>query len=315
MRSLVIPPEVEAIRTFEEYRKLVDAFFAGHYNLLIIIGRPGLSKSWIFKERLDPSRAFLLRGYLTPFKAYQLLWEHCHKRIGVDDAESLWKNKLGRVLLRSLTEHTPRKLVQWGSASRELKQQGIPCSFYTTSKCAFICNKFAFGDSEEHGAIIDRGHLVHFDPPPIEIHKEAAKWFYDQEIYDYIGERLDLVKNLSARTYTKVYERKKASGDWKRLIDDFFCHDAAMRLVKELESTNCKKMEKVRQFKNKTHMSAATYYNYREQLENDGQLVSSPKPPRIRLTNKAPEEVNIDEEIRLAQEEAESDESDDVASE
>jgi hypothetical protein len=315
MRSPVIPPEAEIIRTFEEYRKLIVAFFAGYYNLLIVVGRPGLSKSFMFEERMAPSRAILLRGYSTPFKVYQMLWEHRHKSVVLDDAEPLWKNKLGRVMLRCLAEHKAKKLVQWESANRQLQNLGIPSSFYTMSKCAFICNKFVFGEAEEYGAIIDRGHLVYFDPLSIEIHIETGKWFWDQEIYDYIGERLDLIKDLSARTYTKAYERKKAGSDWKKWIDTVCCHDATMRLVKDLESKNCKKMEKVKRFMEETGMSRSTYYLYREQLEKDGQLTNSPKPPKIRLTGKPPEKVDLDEEIRRAQEEVTPGEPGDEASE
>ena len=98
---------------------------------------------------------------------------------------------------------------------------------------SLICNKLTPSQLEKFAAIIDRGHLVYFDPPPIEIHNETAKWFWDQEIYDYIGDRLDLVKDLSARTYTKAYERKEAGSDWKKWIDTVCCHDATMRLVKD----------------------------------------------------------------------------------
>ena len=74
-------------------------------------------------------------------------------------------------------------------------------------------------------------------------------------------------------------------------------------------------MDKVKLFMKETGMSRSTYYLYREQLEKDGQLTSSPKPPKIRLTGKPPEKVDLDEEIRLAQEKAASDEPDDEASE
>ncbi len=51
-----------------------------------------------------------------------------------------------------------------------------------------------FGEAEEYEAILDRSHLVYFDPLPIEIHKDVGQWFWGQEIYDWIGGRLDLVK-------------------------------------------------------------------------------------------------------------------------
>jgi hypothetical protein len=311
MRSPTIPPEAEIIRTFAEYEGLVDAYFAAAYNLLIIVGRPGLSKSYTFEARLDPTRAYLLRGYGTPFKIYQQLWEHRHKLIILDDAELLWKNKIGRVLLRALAEHKPRKLVQWESASAQLAKLNIPSSFYTASKCAFICNKFVFGEAEEYEAILDRGHLVYVDFLPAEVHTNVGQWFWCQEIYDYIGGRLDLVKALSARTYQRAWERKRAGGDWKKLIDTVYCRDATLRLVKELEAKNCPKMDKVKEFCRKTGMSAATYYLYRKQLEEDDQLRTPPVPPKIQLTGKPPEEVDIEEEIRRAEEEAAANEEDD----
>jgi hypothetical protein len=193
---------------------------------------------------------------------------------------------------------------------------GIPLSFYTASKCAFVCNKFVFGEAEEYEAILDRSHLVYVDFLPSEIHTNVGQWFWCQDIYDWIGSRLDLVKALSARTYLRAWERLCAGGDWKKLIDTVYCHDATLRLVKELEGKNCPKMDKVKQFTRDTGMSAATYYIYRAQLDKDDQLKAPPERPKIRLTGKAPEEVDIDEEIRRAEEEAaaneESDEDEDT---
>lgn len=311
MRSPTIPSEAEVVRTFAEYATLVGAFYDARYNLLIIVGRPGLSKSYTFEVRLDPRRAHLLRGYGTPFKVYCQLWEHRHKLIILDDAEVLWKNTIGRVLLRALSEHKARKLVQWESASKELEKLCIPSSFHTASRCAFVCNRFVFGEAEEYEAILDRAHLVYFDPTPVEIHKDVGQWFWCQEIYDWIGGRLDLVKGLSARTYLRAWERMRAGGDWKKLIDTVYCHDATMRLVKDLQTKSGPKMNKVKQFIKETGMSAATYYIYRAQLESDGQLGEPPSPPKIRLSGKAPEEVDIDEEIRHAEAEAEEDEESD----
>ena len=40
MRSPIIPPEAEVVRTFAEYHQLVTAFFAGFFHLLIISWSP-----------------------------------------------------------------------------------------------------------------------------------------------------------------------------------------------------------------------------------------------------------------------------------
>ncbi|MCA9068443.1 MAG: hypothetical protein KDA84_05950 [Planctomycetaceae bacterium] len=125
-----------------------------------------------------------------------------------DDAEVLWKRPGGRILIRSLTEHRPQKLFQWKSTTKDLKKAGVPQSFHTTSKIAIIANRFSFGSEEEREAVLDHGHLVLFDPLPLEIHQRIGDWFWCQEIYDYLGERLHMLDNLSARTYIKAWERK-----------------------------------------------------------------------------------------------------------
>ena len=59
-------------------------------------------------------------------------------------------------------------------------------------------------------ALEDRGHMIVFDPPPIEIHRQAALWFHDQEVFDFISEHLHLITNHSFRTYLLALELKKA---------------------------------------------------------------------------------------------------------
>jgi hypothetical protein len=64
---------------------------------------------------------------------------------------------------------------------------------------------------------LGKGLMIYFDPTPAEVHRNAAVWFWDQEIFDYIRQHLHLVDRdkLSARTYVKAYERRQ-KGDWNR---------------------------------------------------------------------------------------------------
>jgi hypothetical protein len=85
-------------------------------------------------------------------------------------------------LLRSLCEHKPQKLLQWASTTPALAKAGVPQQFSTSSKVAIIANRFVFGDAEEYEAVVDRGHLMYFDPLPFEVHKRVGKWYWDQEV-------------------------------------------------------------------------------------------------------------------------------------
>src|SRR6202035_6054621 len=62
----------------------------------------------------------------------------------------------------------------------------------------------------------DRGHLVIFEPSPLEVHSHTAAWFWDQEIYDFMGERLHLIRDSSMRHYVAAWELKQAGLDWRR---------------------------------------------------------------------------------------------------
>jgi hypothetical protein len=56
MQSPKMPPGTEIIRTYAEYGNLIDGFFRGCYQLLFIVGRPGLAKSYEIEQRLGHQR-------------------------------------------------------------------------------------------------------------------------------------------------------------------------------------------------------------------------------------------------------------------
>jgi hypothetical protein len=287
MRSPEIPPGAEIIKTFAEYRKMVDAFYRKAFNLLVIVGKPGLSKSKEFELRLKKGESYRIKGHATPYHTYKELWWHKHELVVIDDGELLWKEKDGRILLRSLTEAETYKEVFWASANKDLAKLGIPTSFRTRSKVAVICNKFVFGKADEYEAIMDRAQMVYFDPTPLEVHTNTADWFWDQEIFDYVGNRLSVITNLTARTYIRALERKTAGMDWRKLIDEVYCYNFAVALVQELETSDLPKLQRIATFKTKTGMSQATYYNYVTMLDEQGQLGIEP-PPSIKVQGNDP---------------------------
>ncbi len=298
MRLPRVPSGTEIIRTYAEYGNLIDGFFRGCYQLLFIVGRPGLAKSHEFEQRLTQG-GHLIKGWTAPLQAYIEAYRHRHQPLIFDDAEVLWKRPGGRILIRSLTEHCPKKLVQWKSTAKDLTKAGVPQSFYTTSKIAIVANRFAFGSEEEREAVLDRGHLVLFDPLPLEVHQRVGDWFWCQDIYDYLGERLHMLDNPSARTYLKTWERKEAGGDWKKLVSDVFCHNNATLLVQSLEGDpQCPAVDhRVRKFIDQTGLSRATYFNIKRELRNNDQLepLARIDVPHRNLRGTPPTEQEVDD--------------------
>ena len=165
-------------------------------------------------------------------------------------------------------------------------------------------NCFAFGDAHEYDAIVDRAQFVYFDPTPFEIHKNAALWFWDQEVYDFIGDHLNLIDpaKLSARAYVKAYERKP-KGDWQEFLISRYCRQAGEQWVVALENNPKYKSvdERVTEFVKRTGLSRATYFNFKKALKADGQ-VKSVAVPRFTLTAKPPEAPDLEEEVKAATE-------------
>jgi hypothetical protein len=67
-------------------------------------------------------------------------------------------------------------------------------------------------------ALEDRGHVLVFEPTALEVHRQAAGWFWDQEIFDFVAVQLHLTRQQSLRTYRHAWELKQAGLDWRRAV-------------------------------------------------------------------------------------------------
>ena len=93
----------------------------------------------------------------------------------------------------------------------------IPKEFTTTSRVAIITNDWKTLNRDV-AALQDRGHVVLFQPSAGEIHLRIAQWFWDQEIFDFLGERLHWLEEASLRHYVAAWELKQAGLDWRGLV-------------------------------------------------------------------------------------------------
>lgn len=309
MRSKSIPSDAEVVRTYDELGGFRDAFFNGEFHFLLLVGRPGLSKSWEFEERSKPykdrdgneiSVAHYIKGNVSPVVAYQRAYMHRNKLLTLDDAERLWADSPGRFLVRDLTECKPRKWVNWLTENNTLKRLGVPQSFETSSRVCLIMNRFAFGDAHEYEAIVDRAQFIYFDPTLLEIHKHTALWFWDQEIFDFIGGHLNIFdpQKLSARTYVKASERK-SKGDWQDFLISRYCRQEGKEWVIALENDPKFKSvdERVAEFVERTGLGRSTYFNFKKELKTGDQL----RPvdvPRLTLNARPPEIPDLEAEAR-----------------
>ena len=265
-----LPPQADVVTTYAEYYKIVKAFFAGHFGLLIIVGDPGKSKSYEFQRQAEAKGGCkYVRGLGSPYKLYLSLYDYRDKDVILDDAEIYWKEADGRILLRELTEISKPASVSWAKQNARMEKEGYPTSFKTSSKVCLICNTLKFGRADEFAAIVDRGHLVYFDPTPQEVHTMAGTWApkkFGKEIYDAVGDHLHYMPNCSARIYEKLSQAKAAERDWKKLLGTYQVNKADRFLIDLEECKGLTTADRVRLWCEYEKKSRATYFNRRKVL-------------------------------------------------
>jgi hypothetical protein len=67
-------------------------------------------------------------------------------------------------------------------------------------------------------ALQDRGHVLVFQPSAAEVHRKAAEWFKDEEIYAWFGKNLHRMVEPSFRHYVRAGELKAAGMVWTEVL-------------------------------------------------------------------------------------------------
>jgi hypothetical protein len=253
------------LRTYEELRQYVRAFAQGHLNALVLTGNPGLGKSRELKTALVPG-ACLIEGNTTAFGMYLRLFEAADLPVLIDDVDSLHCDRDAVRLLKCLCQSDPVKTISWNSEARTLTKRNIPRQFSTTSKVAIIANDWRQVNLDI-AALEDRGHRIEFAPDAAEVHRQVADWFWDQEVFDFVGRRLPLIQRPSFRHYLRAAELKQAGIDW-RLSVLASCMSGKPLIVAQLKA-NAKyasEEQPAQAFVEAGHGCRASYFNLAKKL-------------------------------------------------
>jgi hypothetical protein len=275
------PVHAVHVENYAELDRYGQAFAKGCFNLLILYGAPGLGKSRCFLQAVGP-KACWIDGNATAFGIYLAAHAYRNKAIVLDDVDGLYKDRGGIRLLKALCQSELRKTLCWQTDAPTLHQRGIPRKFTTTSRVAVIANEWKPANVNT-AALEDRGHLLFFNPPPLEVHLQAAAWFWDQEIFDFVGEHLHLIKQHSLRMYILAWELKRAEFDWRKTILGRCLTGTALEVAKlkaDLSYQNEK--DRVHAFIMSGGGCRATYFNHAKRLQATTNL------PMVRLKRSAP---------------------------
>src|SRR6266849_285380 len=276
-----LPSHAVHLTTFAELEPYVLAFGEGHLNLLMIFGPPGVGKSRSVRQALG-TQVCWIGGQATPFGIYLQAYEHRHKPIVLDDVDGLYADRLGIRLLKALGQTEQTKTLSWQTAAPTLTRSGIPRQFTTTSRVALVGNDWKTLNADV-AALEDRGHLLLFEPTPLEVHRQAARWFWDQEIFDFIADHLHLTAQHSLRTYCHAWELKRADLDWRQGVLCRCLTGVALAVAKlKANPAFGSEEERVRTFVQSGAGCRASYFRHAQKLR------PAVRPTKILLTQSSP---------------------------
>src|SRR5437773_5055678 len=261
-----LPSHAVCLTTFAELELYVRAFGVGDRNLLVNVGPPGVGKSRLLRQALG-SQVCWIGGQATPFGIYLQAYQHRHQPIVLDDVDGLYADRLGIRLLKALGQTERTKTVSWQTAAPTLGQCSIPRQFTTTSRVVLIGNDWKTLN-DDVAALEDRGHLLVFEPSPLEVHRQAARWFWDQEIFDFVADHLHLMAQHSLRTYCHAWELKQAGLDWRQGVLGRCLTGVALAVAKLKASPDFgSEAERVRAFVQSGAGCRASYFRYAKKLQ------------------------------------------------
>jgi hypothetical protein len=280
-KSSKVPLHALRLTSYGELEAYVRAFAAGHLHLLLLFGPPGVGKSRAVRQALD-SQVGWLSGQATPLGIYLEAFAYRHRPLVLDDIDGLYADRSGIRLLKALCQTEPVKTLGWHTMTPIFELHDVPQQFTTTSRLALIGNDWKTL-SADVAALEDRGHVLFFEPTALEVHRQAAGWFWDQEIFDFVAGQLHLIGQHSLRTYGQAWELKRAGLDWRRAVLSR-CLSGLDLLVARLRS-DCSfpsEAARVQAFIAASGGCRASYYHHARKLRPAVNM------PKIALTSKPP---------------------------
>lgn len=278
-QSKSLPRNALRILSYAELERYARAFADGHLNLLILCGDPGLGKSQCLRRAIG-SGACWIGGGATAFGLYLQVYEHRDVPLILDDIDGLYRDRNGVRLLKSLCQTDKEKTLCWHSDAPP--RHDAPRQLSTTSQVAIITNEWRSLNADVV-ALEDRGHVISFEPTALEVHRRAAEWFWDQEVFDFVGDRLHLITSHSLRTYVLACELKQAGLDWRRwvLSRSLTGADLAVAILKA-DPRYATEEARARAFIASGAGCRATYFNHAKKVQLGGER------PAIRLSHSGP---------------------------
>jgi len=138
---------------FDILDQMTKATIAGDVRAMIVVGPPGVGKSFGVEKQLEHSGLFdklsgrrvkyeVIKGAMTPIGLYCTLYKHSDKNnvIVFDDCDSVFQDDLSLNILKAALDSGKKRRIYWNSDSAMLRREGVPDMFDFKGSCIFITN-------------------------------------------------------------------------------------------------------------------------------------------------------------------------------
>jgi hypothetical protein len=238
---------------FDILNILTQAALFGDARSVIISGPAGLGKSFSVEKELgvwDPEQVnhTFVKGFVRPTGLYKMLYDHRErgKVLVFDDADAIFFDDVSLNLLKGVCDTTNIRKVSWLAETNMETDEGekVPRSFVFEGTIVFITN-LDFDDMIDRGhrlaphmqALVSRSHYIDLTMKTkrdymVRIRQVVADGMLidqglsvEQEsaVMDYIGEKQNVLRELSLRMVVKIGNLVKTGKDWKKIANVTCC--------------------------------------------------------------------------------------------
>ena len=138
---------------FDILHQMTRATISGDVRAMIVVGPPGVGKSYGVEFELEKSGLFdkisgkkikyeVVKGAMTPIGLYCTLYRHsdANNVLVFDDCDSVFQDELALNILKAALDSGKKRKIHWNSDSAMLRREGVPDVFDFNGGCIFITN-------------------------------------------------------------------------------------------------------------------------------------------------------------------------------